>query len=125
MTDMRLVIATVTIVIVVGASFMGWEALRWRRERDAQCAAALPLVKAGAGIDRIRQLRTRPPGEYTTADAALLADQFKSASDGKAESIQTNLRAGNRVAIFSESNSIMFVYFNEQGRAFAAECFLQ
>jgi hypothetical protein len=106
-------------------SFAIWEAWRWRRDRDAQCAAAEPLVAARAGLDELRGLRPgRPPGEHSGHDVSQLIREF-GASAEESESIRRNLHANGRVLEFSESNSVMLIYVDQQSRAARAECFLQ
>lgn len=102
-----------------------WEASRWRREREAQCAAARPLVQAQRGRDAFLNLRDRPPSQHSAVDAGQLARAFEGSSDKKVENIRQHLRGPNTVLVFSESRSVMFVYFDERGKAFRADCFLQ
>jgi hypothetical protein len=113
------------IALVGMAAFAGWEAWRWRRERDAQCAAVQPLIASRARLGDLRTLRPgRPPGEYSAEGTAQLIRAFGASSD-KGESIRRNIRDGGRVLVFSESNSVMLVYMDHESTAVRAECFLQ
>ena len=47
------------------------------------------------------------------------------ASSEEAESINRNLHPGQQVVVYSESNSVMLIFLDSEGRAFRAECFLQ
>jgi len=76
------------------------------------------------GIQDVRALRAMPPAEYSSADAEWLGREFGQSSD-KRTSLREHLRGANRVLVFSESNSIMLVYVDEESKAFRAECFLQ
>jgi hypothetical protein len=120
----RAAFVTGTAIILSAGAFAAWEALRWRRERDAQCNSAMPLVQSHARLSELRALRERPPSEYRSEDATHLLRIFSESSD-KGLSILTHLRDGNGVLVFSESNSIMFIYTDGEGKAFRAECFLQ
>jgi hypothetical protein len=75
-------------------------------------------------LDDIRRLRTRPPGEYSWEDSSSLIKEF-GASAEESESIRRHLTNGRSVLVFSESNSVMLVYMDEDSRALRAECFLQ
>jgi hypothetical protein len=95
-----------------------------RRERDAQCALAEPLVRVRAGIESIRQLPAGRPDEFSGTDAEVVVRQFGPESD-KGRSIRQHLHSDGRALLFQGDNSIMLVYFDRQSRAIRAECFLQ
>ena len=113
------------IVLTISFAVAYWQAASSRRVREAQCAAARPLVAEGKGRDAFQRLRERPPSEYSARDAEQLARTVAGGSDHTARNIREHLRGRNSVLVFSESDSIMFVYFDERGRAFRADCFLR
>jgi len=121
-TRLALIFLAAILVVVIAVGL--WENLRWRRERDAQCAAVTPLVNARANIDEIRRLSVGRPVEYSDRQADALIRDFGPQSD-KGRSVSQYLIRGRKVLLFSESNSVMLVYFDEDGRAIIAECFLQ
>ena len=98
--------------------------LRWRRERDAQCAAAMPLVQKRASIAEVRSLAAGRLAEYSGVEADSLIRSFGPESD-KGRSIRAHLHREGRALLFHQNSSIMFVYFDERLRAIQAECFLQ
>jgi len=119
--------AAMAIVGVIGASVIGvglWQGMRWRAERDAQCASAMPLVDAGAEIAVVRNLPVGRPVEYSGSQADTLIRAFGAESD-KAHSVRRHLHRNRTALLFHENNSIMLVYFDERLRAVHAECFLQ
>jgi len=117
-----LIFLAAILVVLIAAGL--WESLRWRRERNAQCAAMTPLVNGRATIDEIRRLPAGPPVEYSGRQADAVIRNFGPQSD-KGRSVSKYLIRGRKALLFPENNSVMLVYFDEDGRAFRAECFLQ
>jgi hypothetical protein len=122
--DTRLALILVAAILVVVIAVGLWEILRWRRERDAQCTAVTPLVNARANIEEIRRLHAAPPVEYSERQADALIRAFGPQAD-IGRSVSQYLIRGRKALLFPENNSVMLVYFDENGRAFRAECFLQ
>jgi hypothetical protein len=120
---MRRALISVGLVILGLGGYAASESLRWRREANAQCQAAKPLVESRAGINELSRLG-RNPGVSSYEEAPTLVRMFGASSE-EAESIGRNLRPGQRVVVYSESNSVMLVFLDSEGRAFRAECFLQ
>ena len=120
----RRALAFVTLVVfgLMGVAML--EGARWRREANAQCQDAKPLVAAHAGLSELRRIGRGPSTESSFEESGNLVRQFGAESD-KAGSIGRNLRQGQRVLVYSESNSVMLVYLDAEGKAFRAECFLQ
>ena len=113
------------IVLTLSFAVAYWQAVSWRRARDAPCAAARPLVDHGQGREAFLKLRDRPPAEYSAADAERLARTFDKTADATARKIREHLRGEHTVLVFSESSSIMLVYFDARGRAYRADCYHQ
>jgi hypothetical protein len=106
-------------VIVLAVS----QRLKWARDRDAQCETARPLIAAGAPRDQVVDT-IGSAAEFTLADWSEIERQFGGHAKAMTD-IRQRLQERGRVIVYGQSNSIMFVYFNSEGRASHASCFLQ
>ena len=113
----------VTGILLVLLGYMVFERQRWLREARTQCAAAEPLVgRRAARADVI--LALGPAREYQAADLAELLEEFARTSP-KGEDLASDLSTGSTLLLYSGSNSLMFLYLDDQHRASLAHCFLQ
>lgn len=123
-TDTRVALIVLGVVGVAITAVALNEAIAWRRQREAQCAAAKPLVSAHADVGALRRLEARRAEEYSASDAEWLIRQFGESS-GPAKGVRQHLRDKNRAVLFHQDNSFMLVYVDGSSRAFLAECFFQ
>jgi hypothetical protein len=111
-------------VLVATVGLVGLvERSRWIREKDALCAGAKPLVDRRAPKDDVFRLLGQTD-EHRASELASLEAAFDRASP-KAESLRHQLQGSDTVLVYSQSNSIMFVFLDRGVTARSAECFLQ
>ena len=114
-----------SVVLLAGIAAVGvYERESWLRQVRAQCQAAAPLVQQHAPRQTILNVLGAEAGEYDPAQAAWLIAQF-GASSPKGRDLAASLTGSSRVLVYSQSNSVMFVYLDAQLRATRAQCFLQ
>jgi hypothetical protein len=104
------------------AALIAWERSKWVHERDAQCASASPLVTKRAMKQDVLIALGPATSEYGFADRSKIAKQF---APQQAADIQQRLNERDRLMVYSQSNSMMFVYLDQDDRAVHASCFLQ
>ena len=80
-------------------------------------AATKPLIVDALGDASV---------EYTRADWADIEKHFGATQNSeKARDISRRLHERGRLLVYSRSNSLMFLYVGQDGRASHASCFLQ
>ena len=99
------------------------ERSRWIRERDALCASAKPLVDRRAPKDDVFRLLGQT-NEYRASELESLESAFERGSP-KANRLRSQLQGADSVLVYSQSNSVMFVFLDRGASARSAECFLQ
>jgi len=99
------------------------ERSQWIRERDALCASAKPLVEHRAPKDDVFR-RLGQTDEYGAPELGPLERAFGSGSP-KAKTLRSHVHDPDTVLVYSQSNSIMFVFMERGVSARSAECFLQ
>jgi hypothetical protein len=111
-------------IVLLGAGIVAWERQTWLQDMSKQCASAQPLVQRRASREQVLQAIGRPSSEHSVSDLPPLLRRFDS-TPPKRENLEQNLRGSNTLLLYSESNSMMFVYLDGQAQAIQAACFLQ
>jgi len=120
---MKTVVICSAVIITAVVSMIAWERSTWTRERDAQCKAVEPLVTARATRQQILDAIGQA-AEFELTDWSRIEEQFGGTAT-KMTDIKQRLRERGRLMVYSQSNSIMFIYLDSDGRALHASCFLQ
>jgi hypothetical protein len=120
----RSILVIVAVILASLVAYGLWQPLRWRRERDAQCAAVRPWIERRASLEEIRRLPVGRPVDYSGGDAEFLIRAF-GAESVQGTSIGQYLHQDGKAVLFHGSASFMLVYFDGNQRAFRADCFLQ
>jgi|ERR671922_1349987 hypothetical protein len=114
-------------LMILGIAAVAWERSRWLREMREQCDAAQPLLSVSANRDDVIRKLGSPSVEYTHRDWSTIERNFgnRDGSTDKIRDIREKLRDDGRMMVYSRSNSIMFMYFDNNGQVGSVSCFLQ